>query len=69
MEGLSYGTQTAGMPYFGQFNGDSVNGKVLEMVGSCSSSEWMFRMCLITLLKAWFAEMKVVRCYAMFLTL
>ena len=67
MEGLSYGTQTAGMPCFGQFNGDSVNERVLGMVGSCSSSEWRFRICLTRLLQGFFAEMKVVRCYAMFL--
>ena len=60
MEGLSYGTQTAGMPCFGQFNGDSVNGKVLEMVGSCASSEWMFRKCTKYFLKLVLAEMKVV---------
>ena len=67
MEGLSYGTQTAGMPCFGQFNGDSVNGKVLEMVGSCSISEWMFRMCTKSFLKLVLTEMKVVLCYASFL--
>ena len=69
MEGLSYGTQTAGMPCFGQFNGDSVNERVLGMVGSCSSSEWMFRICLTSLLKGFLAEMKVVVPNAMFLTL
>ena len=41
MEGLSYGTQTAGMPCFEQFNGDSVNGKAMELVDSCSSSVGM----------------------------
>ena len=42
MEGLSYGTQTAADALFGQFEGDSVFERVLEMVHSCSSSEWMF---------------------------
>ena len=69
MEGLSYGTQTAGMPCFEQFNGDSVNGKVLGMVHSCSSSEWIFRICLTSLLKAWFTGMIVGICYGKFLTL
>ena len=69
MEGLSYGTQTAGMPCFGQFNGDSVNERVLGMVGSCSSSEWMFRICLTSLLKVVLAEMRVGMCYGKFLTL
>ena len=41
MEGLSYGTQTAGMPCFEQFEGDSGNESVWDLVGSCSSSEWM----------------------------
>ena len=59
MKGLSYGTQSAAGPLFWQFKGDSVFERVLEMVGSCSSSEWMFRKCLITLLKVVLAEMRV----------
>ena len=35
MEGLSYGTKTAADALFGQFEGDSGNGEVLEMLGSC----------------------------------
>ena len=69
MEGLSYGTQTAGMPCFGQFNGDSVNERVLGMVGSSSSSVRMFRKCTKSLLKLVLTEMKVLLCYASFLTL
>ena len=60
MEGLSYGTQTAGMPCFEQFNGDSVNERVLGRVGSCSSSVRVFRKCTKFLLKLLCAEMKVV---------
>ena len=67
MEGLSYGTQTAGMPCFVQFNGGSVNKRVLERVGSCSSSVRIFRKCTKFLLKLVCAEMKVVLCYASFL--
>ena len=37
MEGLSYGTQTAADALFGQFEGDSGNGEVLGMLGSCFS--------------------------------
>ena len=69
MEGLSYGTQTAGMPCFGQFNGDSVNERVLGMVGSCFSLGLMIRKCLTSLLKLVLAEMRVVLCYASFLQL
>ena len=60
MEGLSYGTQTAADALFGQFEGDSGNEKAMEMLGSCSSLEWMFRMCLITFLKHVLADMRVV---------
>ena len=59
MEGLSYGTQTAGMPCFEQFESDSGNESVWDLVGSCSSSEWMFRKCTKFLLKLLCAEMKV----------
>ena len=51
MKGLSYGTQSAAGPLFWQFEGDSVFERVLEMVGSCSSSEWMFRKCTKSFLK------------------
>ena len=60
MKGLSYGTQSAAGTLFGQFEGDSVNGEVLEVVGSCLRSGWMFRMCLTSLLKPWFTGMIVV---------
>ena len=66
---MSYGTQSAAGPLFWQFEGDSVFERVLEMVGSCSSSEWMFRKCLTSLLKPVLAEMRVVYGYAMFLQL
>ena len=69
MEGLSYGTQTAGMPCFGQFNGDSEFWKAMEVVDSCSSSVRMFRKCTKFLLKLVCAEMKVGVQNAMFLTL
>ena len=69
MEGLSYGTQTAADALFGQFEGDSGNGEAMEILGSCSSSEWMFRICLTSFPKHVLADMRVVRCYAMFLTL
>ena len=58
-----------GCPVFMQFNGDSVNGEVLEVIGSCSSSEWMFRICLTSLLQAWFTGMIVVMSYGKFLQL
>ena len=64
---MSCGIQSAAGPVFVQFNGDFVNESVWDLVGSCSSSEWMFRICLTSLLKGFFAEMKVVRWYAMFL--
>ena len=64
---MSCGIQTAADPVFVQFNGDFVNESVWDLVGSCSSSEWMFRNCLTSFLKAWFAEMKVVVQNAMFL--
>ena len=69
MEGLSYGTQTAGMPCFGQFNGDSVFQKAMEMVGSCFCLGLMIRKCLMTLLKLWCTGMRVVLCYARLLQL
>ena len=58
-----------GCPVFVQFNGDSVNGEVLEVIGSCLRSGWMFRMCLTSLLKLVLAEMRVGSCYARFLQL
>ena len=69
MKGLSYGTQTAAGPLFWQLEGDSVNERLLEMVGSCSSSVRMFRKCTKSLLKAWFTRMICVFCYARFLPL
>ena len=64
---MSYGTQSAAGPLFWQFEGDSVFERVLEMVGSCSSSGLMIRKCLTSLLKLVLAEMIVGRCYASFL--
>ena len=58
-----------GCPVFVQFNGDSVNREVLEVIGSCLRSGWMFRMCLKIFLKPVLAEMRVVYGYAMFLQL
>ena len=58
-----------GCPVFVQFNGDSVNGEVLEVIGLCLRSGWRFRMCFTSLLKFLLAEMRVVRCYASFLQL
>ena len=49
-----------GCPVFVQFNGDSVNREVLEVIGLCLRSGWRFRMCLTSLLKLVFAEMRVV---------
>ena len=69
MNGLSYGTQSAAGTLFGQFEGDSVFEKAMEMVGSCFNLGLMIRKCLITLLKLWFTGMRVVYCYAMFLQL
>ena len=69
MKGMRVGTQTAASPVFVQFNGDFVNGSVWDLVGSCSSSEWMFRKCTKFLLKLLCAEMKVLLCYASFLQL
>ena len=66
---MSYGTQSAAGPLFWQFEGDSVNGEVLEVIGSCLRSGWMFRMCLTSFLKPVLAEMRVVYGYAMFLQL
>ena len=51
MKGLSYGTQSAAGPLFWQFKGDSVFERVLEMVGSCSSSVGMYGICLQSFLK------------------
>ena len=64
---MSCGIQSAASPVFVQCKGDFVNGSVWDLVFSCSSSEWMFRKCLITLLKACFAEMRVVVQNPMFL--
>ena len=57
---MGCGIQTAAGALFGQFEGDFVNGSVWDLVGSCSSSEWMFRKCTKFLLKLVCAEMKVV---------
>ena len=56
-------------PVFVQFNGDSVNGEVLEVIGLCLRLGWRFGMCLTSLPKLVFAEMRVVLCYASFLQL
>ena len=66
---MSCGIQSAAGPVFVQFNGDFVNESVWDLVGSCSSSEWMFRICLTSLLKVVLAEMRVGMCYGKFLTL
>ena len=69
MKGLSYGTQSAAGSLFWQFEGDSVFERVMEMVGSCSSSVRMFRKCTKSLLKLGLTGMIVVLCYASFLQL
>ena len=55
--GLSCATQTAGMPYFVQYNGAFVNGEVLKVVRLCLSSVMMFGMCLTSLSRLVLAEM------------
>ena len=48
---MSYGSPTAAYALFLQFYGDSVFERVLEMVGSCSSSIRMYGICLQSFLK------------------
>ena len=66
---MSCGIQVAEYALFWQFEGDYVNERVLERVGSCSSSVRMFRKCTKFLPKLVCAEMKVVVQNASFLTL
>ena len=69
MKGMRVGTQTAVRALFWQFDGDFGFVEVLEVLESCASLCLMFRICLITLLRLACAEMKVLSCYALFLTL
>ena len=64
---MSCGIQSAADALFGQFEGDSVFERAMEMDSSCFSLCLMFRMCLTSLLKLGLQEMRVGRCYAMFL--
>ena len=64
---MSCGIPSAGCPVFVQFNGDSEFVKAMEMDGSCFSLGLVFRMCLITLLKVVYAEMRVGVQFASFL--
>ena len=50
-----------------QFNGDSVFDDVWNLVGLCFSLGLVFGMCITTLLKLVFAEMRVGVCYVKFL--
>ena len=67
MQGMRVGTQTAVRTLFLQFESDSGNGSVWDLVCSCSSLGWMIRRCIQCLLKCSNAEMIVVLCYATFL--
>ena len=67
MQGMRDGVQSAGLALFMQFESDSGNGRVWEVLETCSSLVRMFGMCLQYLLKAPNAEREVVLCYDTFL--
>ena len=64
---MSCGIQTAAGALFGQFEGDFVNGRAMEVDSSCFSLCLMFRKCLTSLLKLGLQEMRVGSCYVKFL--
>ena len=66
---MSYGTQSAAGTLFGQFEGDSVFERAMEVDSSCFSLGLMIRKCSTSLLKLGLQEMRVGFGYAMFLQL
>ena len=69
MKGMSCGIQSADPALFLQFESDSGNGSVWDLVCSCSSLGLMIRRCIKYLLRLACAEMKVGTCYDVFLEL
>ena len=67
MKGMSCGIQSADPALFLQFESDSGNGSVWDLVCSCSSLGLMIRRCIKYLLRLLFAQIKVMLCYAKFL--
>ena len=64
---MSCGIQSAAGALFGQFEGDSVFERAMEVDSSCFSLCLMFGMCVTSLLKVGLQEMRVVLCYGKFL--
>ena len=64
---MNGGIQSADPALFLQFESDSGNGSVWDLVCSCSSLGLMIRRCTKYLLKCSNAEIKVMLCYAKFL--
>ena len=60
MKGMRDGIQSADPALFLQFESDSGNGSVWDLVCSCSSLGLMIRRCIKYLLKGSNVEMKVV---------
>ena len=60
MQGMRDGVQSAGLALFLQFESDSGNGSVWEVLESCSSLVRMIRRCTKQMLKCSNAERKVM---------
>ena len=67
MKGMRDGIQSADPALFLQFESDSGNGSVWDLVCSCSSLCLMIRKCIQYLLRLACAQIKVMLCYAKFL--